>query len=138
MAWNQWNPRPKGRGKRDTFYDPTTGKRVGYTVDGSKPLPRRSPKLLPPSKVKRAARACDALAVGLDFARVDLYDAGPAGFLLGELTMYPKRGGHKFNPPGLDVQLGRAWCHPERSARPRPPKAATRGRGSGRPPAPGP
>ena len=30
--------RPKGRGKRDTFYDPTTGKRVGYTVDGSKPL----------------------------------------------------------------------------------------------------
>ena len=54
-------------------------------------------------------RRRDGLARGLDFARVDLFDAG-ASFFLGEVTVYPKRGEHAFEPSAVDGELGRAWC----------------------------
>ena len=102
--------RPKSSAKRDTFYDPVTGLlREGVSMDGNRPLSRRSKKLLSPAKVKSAANVCDNLARGLDFARVDLFDDGDT-FLAGELTMYPKRGGHAFKPAAVDAELGRAWC----------------------------
>lgn len=103
--------RPKSSSKRDTFYDAKTGFRRGVTVDGQRALPSGSPRALLPKRVRRAAAVCDAVSVGLDMARVDLYDAGDGGdFLLGEITVYPKRGGHAFSPAGVDVELGRAWC----------------------------
>ena len=103
--------RPRGASKRDTFYDATTGlPRAGVTVDGSRPLPRRSSRLLAPGAIREAARVCDGLARGLDFARVDLFAAAGGLFRVGELTMYPKRGGHAFQPRALDEELGRAWC----------------------------
>ena len=103
--------RPKSSSKRDTFYDAKTGFRRGVTVDGQRALPSGSPRALLPKRVRRAAAVCDAVSVGLDMARVDLYDAGDGGdSLLGEITVYPKRGGHAFSPAGVDVELGRAWC----------------------------
>jgi len=41
---------------------------------------------------------------------VDLFAAAGGLFRVGELTMYPKRGGHAFQPRALDEELGRAWC----------------------------
>ena len=40
----------------------------------------------------------------------------PGAFLLGEVTVYPKRGEscgdseHAFEPSAVDGELGRAWC----------------------------
>ena len=78
--------RPKSAAKRDTFYDPS-GRARGVTVDGQPALRRGSSRLLSAARVRKAAAACDAIATGLDMARVDLFDTGDA-FLLGEVTMY--------------------------------------------------
>ena len=64
---------------------------------------------LAPARVRQAREVCDGLARGLDFARIDLFDAG-ASFFLGEVTVYPKRGEHAFEPSAVDGELGRAWC----------------------------
>lgn len=58
-------------------------------------------------------------ATGMDFARVDLLhlpDSTTKGaeprLYFGELTFYPKGGGHRWDPPRFDQELGDAWCPP--------------------------
>ena len=96
--------RPRSARKRDTFHDPRTGRRLKVRVDG-----QPAGAGLAPARVRQAVEVCDSLARGLDFARVDLFDSDGA-FLLGEVTVYPKRGEHAFEPRAVDGALGRAWC----------------------------
>ena len=96
--------RPRSTRKRDTFHDPRSGRRLPVAVDG-----QPAGAGLAPARVRQARDVCDGLARGLDFARIDLFDAG-ASFFLGEVTVYPKRGEHAFEPSAVDGDLGRAWC----------------------------
>ena len=96
--------RPRSTRKRDTFHDPRSGRRLPVAVDG-----QPAGAGLAPARVRQAREVCDGLARGLDFARIDLFDAG-ASFFLGEVTVYPKRGEHAFEPSAVDGELGRAWC----------------------------
>ena len=96
--------RPRSARKRDTFHDPRSGRRLPVAVDG-----QPAGAGLAPARVRQAREGCDGLARGLDFARIDLFDAG-ASFFLGEVTVYPKRGEHAFEPSAVDGELGRAWC----------------------------
>jgi hypothetical protein len=49
--------------------------------------------------------AAQALSLGVDFVRVDLYDIDGTAYF-GELTHYPNKGLNAFDPPSLDERLG--------------------------------
>jgi hypothetical protein len=51
--------------------------------------------------------------LGLDFVRVDLYEAGGCGYF-GELTAFPSSGFAKFDPLDADLAIGALWTLPER------------------------
>jgi hypothetical protein len=84
-----------------TFYDAHWNKQnieCGYRRDhGNIPRPISLPLMI---------EAAEALAAGFTFVRVDLYeiDGKP---MFGELTFYPDSGRLKFNPPEIDIQLGK-------------------------------
>lgn len=62
-------------------------------------------------------RACDRLATGIDFVRMDLYltSSSPSGMAFGEATFTPRAGHNLFDPPSIDAGLGRRWCDGRRS-----------------------
>ena len=74
--------RPRSTRKRDTFHDPRSGRRLPVAVDGQP----AGAGLAPPRASVRPGRWRRPRA-GLDFARIDLFDAG-ASFFLGEVTVY--------------------------------------------------
>ncbi len=74
---------------------------LGYPVPSS--IPAEPPNL------GRMLAWGSALADGMDFVRVDLYDMGDR-VLVGELTCYPGAGAERFRPSSLDSQMGREWA----------------------------
>lgn len=63
----------------------------------------------PPRSLQRMIEAAQTLAQGLDFVRVDFYEIdGQPRF--GEMTFYPGSGLDPFDPPELDLVLGRLWA----------------------------
>ncbi len=61
-----------------------------------------------PRSLSRMIDAAEALAVGFDFVRVDMYEV-EGHPLFGEMTFYPGSGLDPFNPPSLDEALGAHW-----------------------------
>lgn len=53
--------------------------------------------------------AAEEMGTGFDFVRVDLYDIGGRP-MFGEMTFYPGSGLDRFDPPALDVAMGRRWA----------------------------
>jgi len=65
----------------------------------------RTSELLPrPPHLHEMIECAEKLANGLDFLRVDLYDAGQVYF--GEMTIYPYAGGAEFIPDAWNQYLG--------------------------------
>ncbi len=62
----------------------------------------------PPMTLPRMIEAAEALAVGFDFVRVDLYEIAGRP-LFGEMTFYPGSGLDRFDPVSLDIIIGRHW-----------------------------
>jgi hypothetical protein len=71
---------------------------TGFKPIGGVPRPEHFDELI---------RSAEILGDGLDFLRVDLYDAGRVYF--GELTVYPNAGGKAFVPRTWDRHLGELW-----------------------------
>ena len=61
--------------------------------------------LPPPASLASMIDAAQALSLGVDFVRVDLYDIAGTPYF-GELTHYPNKGLSRFDPPSLDRWLG--------------------------------
>ncbi len=61
--------------------------------------------LAPPAALPRMIEAAQALAAGIDFLRVDLYEIA-GSIVFGELTNYPNKGLNRFRPASLDALLG--------------------------------
>lgn len=68
-------------------------------VTGGVPKPRHLAEML---------RVAQILGKDMDFVRVDLYDTG-GKIYFGEITTTPVCGCGHFEPPSIDVQLGRLW-----------------------------
>jgi hypothetical protein len=58
-----------------------------------------------PGSLPAMIAAAEALSLGVDFVRVDLYDIDGTPYF-GELTHYPNKGLNRFDPPSLDERLG--------------------------------
>lgn len=70
----------------------------------------------PPASLERMILGAEILAEGFDFVRVDFYDMQPVP-RFGEITFYPGSGLDPFDPPELDLMLGRLWRRsPDREA----------------------
>jgi hypothetical protein len=91
----------RGRFARHTqvLYDPQW-QPIGGTVKAApgRPLP-------PPASLASMIAGAEALSLGVDFVRVDLYDVAGKPYF-GELTHYPNKGLSRFDPPSLDRRLG--------------------------------
>ena len=74
----------------------------------SSPAPSHAASPGPPAGLARMIEGAEALARGFDFVRVDFYDT-PACPRFGEMTFYPGSGLDPFDPPELDLMLGRLW-----------------------------
>ena len=70
--------------------------------------PSRDSDPPPPAALARMIAGAERLGRLLDFVRVDFYDVGPTP-RFGELTFYPGSGLDPFDPPELDLLLGRYW-----------------------------
>jgi hypothetical protein len=68
-------------------------------IDG--PVPR-------PKHLDEMIRSAEVLGEGLDFVRVDLYDAADKVYF-GEMTTTPGGGSLRFTPDGFDRYLGGFW-----------------------------
>jgi hypothetical protein len=68
-------------------------------VTGGVPEPRHLADML---------RIAEILGKDMDFVRVDLYDT-ERKIYFGEITTTPVCGCGHFEPPSIDVQLGRLW-----------------------------
>lgn len=64
--------------------------------------------LIRPRHLDQMIAYAEALANGLDFIRVDLYDTATKPYF-GELTTTPGGGAYRFRPPEFDHFLGRFW-----------------------------
>src|SRR6185503_15515690 len=73
-------------------------------VDGTVKAAPGSP-LAPPASLAAMIAGAEALSLGVDFVRVDLYDVAGTPYF-GELTHYPNKGLSRFDPPSLDRRLG--------------------------------
>jgi hypothetical protein len=86
-----------------------------YSPDWS-PLDTRlhyplAPATAPPPEADDLVASAQRLSAEFDFVRVDLY-ALDGQVYLGELTAYPSSGRLRFEPPDLDLELGRRWQLP--------------------------
>lgn len=72
------------------------------------PVANGAPRIAPPSAFEDMVAAAENMAQGFDFARVDLYQPA-AQPLFGEISFYPGSGLDRFDPPGLDLELGNLW-----------------------------
>ena len=64
-----------------------------------------------PANFEEMLRVAEALSVGFDFIRVDLYDLGNR-VVFGELTNYPMAFYAKFEPVSFDRKFGALWTVP--------------------------
>lgn len=72
------------------------------------PVTNSAPRIARPSALRDMIAAAEEMARGFDFARVDLYQPA-AQPLFGEISFYPGSGLDRFDPPGLDAELGALW-----------------------------
>lgn len=63
---------------------------------------------VPPASLETMIAAAEALADGIDFVRVDLYEIERRP-LFGEMTFYPGSGLDRFDPVSLDATMGALW-----------------------------
>lgn len=73
--------------------------------------PSTGPDAPPPRHLDQMLHGAQTLADGFRFVRVDLYDA-PDRPLFGEMTFAPEAGLCRFDPPGIDLKLGKTWSYP--------------------------
>jgi hypothetical protein len=67
-----------------------------------------APQIPRPTALPAMIEAAETLAQGFDFARVDFYQPNQQP-LFGEICFYPGSGLDPFDPPELDMTLGRLW-----------------------------
>ena len=67
-----------------------------------------APAIARPSALAAMLAAAETLAAGFTFARVDFYQPADRP-LFGEIAFYPGSGLDPFDPPALDLELGRLW-----------------------------
>lgn len=61
-----------------------------------------------PAQLTTMIAGAETLGAGFDFVRVDLYEVeGQPRF--GEMSFYPGSGLDPFDPPELDIEMGRLW-----------------------------
>lgn len=89
------------------FYSPTW-KRLDFKMNYPD-TPATEPA---PEHLTRMLEAATKLAEGFRFVRVDLYDT-PQKPLFGEMTFSPEAGLCRFEPAGVDLELGESWSYPE-------------------------
>lgn len=71
--------------------------------------------LLAPINLERLLANAERIAKPFDFARVDFYEIeGVPKF--GEVTFYPGSGLDRFDPPELDIEIGRHWLRARESS----------------------
>ena len=99
----------RSTGKKQTLYDPHW-RRLPVTKRG---LPAADDDLPRPAHLAEMMRVAEILGEGVDFVRVDLYDAC-GRVLFGEMTATPSAGLDGFDPPSFDAELGRLWTMPRR------------------------
>lgn len=75
--------------------------------------PTRDPDPARPSSLDRMIEAAETLGQGFDFVRVDFYEIDGAP-RFGEMTFYPGSGLDPFDPPEIDLILGRLWAEARR------------------------
>lgn len=78
----------------------------------------------PPSLLEEMIQAAEALAAGLDYVRVDLYQIRRRIFF-GEMTIYPASGLDPTHPEDWDLELGDHWRLPHSTSVPLGRKAPT-------------
>lgn len=61
-----------------------------------------------PQNFEEMLDIAEALASGVDFLRVDLYNVDGRIFF-GEFTLYPASGLYRYEPTSFDFELGRKW-----------------------------
>lgn len=76
-----------------------------------RPLANDAPKIKRPTALAAMIEAAEELASDFDFARVDFYQPMHQP-LFGEITFYPGSGLDPFDPPELDLEMGRLWLRP--------------------------
>ena len=65
-----------------------------------------------PASLQRMIEGAEALGRSFDYVRVDFYDVGVTP-RFGEMTFYPGSGLDSFDPPALDLEMGKHWLrHP--------------------------
>lgn len=77
-------------------------------ISGSYLYPESSSAITRPSCLDEMLSVANALASGVDFVRVDLYETNE-GVKFGEMTNYPEGGNGKFTPKSLDNEFGATW-----------------------------
>ncbi len=82
-----------------------------------RPLANTAPVIARPTGLEAMVAAAEELARGFDFARVDFYQPAQQP-LFGEITFYPGSGLDPFDPPELDLEMGRLWLSPKHTAGP--------------------
>jgi hypothetical protein len=68
-----------------------------------------APPLAAPARLAEMKEVAEALAVGFDFARVDLYCVNDRDIIFGEITLAPGSGWLRFRPHEADFRLGALW-----------------------------
>ena len=68
----------------------------------------RSDSVTAPASLQLMIEGAEALGSLFDYVRVDFYDAGSTP-RFGEMTFYPGSGLDPFDPPELDLRMGRYW-----------------------------
>merc|ERR1712032_624026 len=101
----------------DTFYDaaslmPRPEVRIQRVLA---PPEENASRWVRPATIRRAIEACNGIAAGVDFARVDLMltrrsPKRPHGLVMGEVTLYPFGGKFSFLPRSVDSELAAEWC----------------------------
>lgn len=61
-----------------------------------------------PSSLEEMIRAAEALAFDISMVRVDFYEINSRPYF-GEMTFYPASGYDAFDPPELDLEIGKLW-----------------------------
>jgi hypothetical protein len=77
-------------------------------IPGSYQYPESSSNIARPRYLDEMLSVAKALATGVDFVRVDLYETNK-GVKFGELTNYPGGGIEEFTPKSLDYEFGADW-----------------------------
>jgi hypothetical protein len=77
-------------------------------IEGEYHFPQSGIRIPQPTHLEEMISVASALAAGVDFVRVDLYETNK-GVKFGELTNYPGAGSEKFYPESLDYEFGVRW-----------------------------